>query len=390
MNLEHLGSPAEFVKELASHLALFAEPSLPLPALEDLSALVEVTFFASLYEEEARRAAFNVAWQPRGTDCESVLAMTSPVRATPKNLAKLAPATRLDATSIAVRREGSDLVAWALVERSATAQQPLTLRALAPGVVRADYAGVPRALYARGQIFLLGGAHEGKSPARWLTRTFADWSASADPGVGIDPRAAIMTRIAARALDHGHGGMILVMPADVAGPIGVRVHYPIGEGADVLARRYREVIRDVPIADRLERLRGSRPRAADGRVPVRDEAQIAFAEAIDLIARLTAIDNAVLLDSDLRLRGFGVQVLEAAAPQMSFEHADPYSSDVHVDDLSTFKGTRHPAGVIFCMRQEREAAAIIASQDGRLSLAIKDQRRAVEVLGSYEHAFGWR
>jgi hypothetical protein len=74
---------------------------------------------------------------------------------------------------------------------------------------------------------------------------------------------------------------------------------------------------------------------------------------------------------------------------MTFEHANPYSDDIHLDDLSTFKGTRHPAGVIFCMRQPTEAAAIIASQDGHLSLATKDTRSVVQVLGSYEHAFGW-
>jgi len=113
------------------------------------------------------------------------------------------------------------------------------------------------------------------------------------------------------------------------------------------------------------------------------------AKAIDLLARQTAIDNAVLLDTDLRLRGFGVQVIEGDAPQMTFEHADPYTDDVHVDDLSTFKGTRHPAAVIFCMRQPQAAAAIIASQDGRLSLAVKNARGGVEVVGSYERAFGW-
>ena len=123
---------------------------------------------------------------------------------------------------------------------------------------------------------------------------------------------------------------------------------------------------------------------------MRDEAQIAFAEAIELVAQLTAIDNAVLLDTDLHVRGFGVQVIEADTPLGEFEHVDPYTTDAHVDDLSTFKGTRHPAGVIFCMRQEREAAAIIASQDGRLSLATKDARGGVLVLGSYERGFGWR
>jgi hypothetical protein len=312
------------------------------------------------------------------------------VLVTPKNLAKLAPATQREATSIAVRREGNDLVAWALLQRNATSAPPLTIWSLGPGVLRIDYAGIPRALYARGEFWLLGGSYTVKSPAKALTQAFGCWSADADPHVGIDLRAAVVTRIAARALEHGHGGMILLIPATVRESAGVRVHYTVGEGSDVLAQRYAEIIREVPVEHRLERLRGSRERGGDGRVYVRDEVQIAFAEAIEFVARLTAIDNAVLMDTDLNVRGFGVQVIEADAPRMEFTHASPYSDDVHIDDLSTFKGTRHPAGVIFCMRQAGEAAAIIASQDRRLSLATKDVDGRVEVLGSYERAFGWR
>jgi hypothetical protein len=182
-----------------------------------------------------------------------------------------------------------------------------------------------------------------KSPARLLANTFAAWSET-------DARAVLVTRLAARALHHGHGGMILLIPADVTAPAGVRVHYAVDNDTNILAKKE---------------------------------------SALDLVARLTAIDNAVLLDTDLRLRGFGVQVIEGDAPDMTFEHTNPYSDDVHVDDLATFKGTRHPAGVIFCMRQPREAAAIIASQDGRLSLAVKTASGSVQVLGSYERAFGW-
>jgi hypothetical protein len=390
VNQERLGSPTEFAALLARHLVGFAEVGLPVPAEIDLAALVEVAFFASLHEEEGRRAQFNIAWQPAARECRAVVAMSRPVRVTPKNLVKLAPATRLDATSIAVRREGGELVAWALLERNAAALQPLTVRALAAGVLRVDYAGVPRALFARGEMFLLGGSEPVASPSRTLTATFETWSAGADPDAGVDLRAAMVTHIAARALEHGHGGMILVIPAEVIEPVGVRVHYRVGDGADLLAHRYQEVIRGVRVADRLTRLQGTRPRGADGRVPVRDEAQIALYEAIDFVARLTAVDNAVLVDTELRVRGFGVQVLEGDAPDMEFEHVDPYSSDVHTDDLTTFKGTRHPAGVIFCMRQAGPAAAIIASQDGRLSLAAKNTQGAVRVLGTYERAFGWR
>jgi hypothetical protein len=390
VNEERLGSPAQFAAALARNLAAYAHDGLPRPSDADLALLVEVMFFASLHEEEGRRTAFSIAWQPGSGDCAAVLAMAAPVPVTPQNLAKLAPATHRDATSIAVRREAHGLAAWALMQRSAASEAPLTIWSLAPGVVRVDYAGIPRALFARGQFLFLDGLHEVKSPARALTTAFSQWQAEADPETGIALRAAIVTRIASRTLEHGHGGMILITRSDVSLPAGVRVHYAVSEGRNVLAKRYAEVTRDVPIEEHLQRLRGSRERGLDGRVYVRDEAQIAFSEAIDFVARLTSVDNALLLDTDLNVRGFGVQVIESDAPQMQFSHVSPYTQDVHVDDLSTFKGTRHPAGVIFCMRQEQEAAAIIASQDRRLSLAIKDARGVVAVLGSYERAFGWR
>ena len=106
----------------------------------------------------------------------------------------------------------------------------------------------------------LGGAHEVRSPARRLTQSFAQWAAEADPVAGIDLRAAVLTRIAALALDHGHGGMILLVPAEVRAPLGVRVHYPVSEGQDLLAKRYAAVTRGVPVERRLER--GPRSRRA--------------------------------------------------------------------------------------------------------------------------------
>jgi hypothetical protein len=390
VDTHRLGSPSEFAAELAAHLALCAEPELPMPDPAQLRELVEVTFYASLHEEEGRKLEFGVAWQPETSECAAVVAFGSPVRITPRNLAKLAPATLGEATSIAVRPEGRELVAWALLERSLTLHPALTIRVLGTGVLRADYAGIPRALYARGEILLQGGAHVVKSPARRLTRTFSDWSACPDPEHGVDLRAAALTRLASRALAHGHGGMILVIPASSGLPAGVRVHYTVEDGALLLVQRFGRVIGDLTAPERLARLVGSRPRGFDGRVPVRDEDQIAYGEAIELVARLTAIDNALLLDTDLRVRGFGVQVIEGEAPRTDFLHTDPYTDEAHTDDLTTFKGTRHPAGVIFCMRQPGEAAAIIASQDGNLSLAVKDTSGALEVLGGYVRAFGWK
>lgn len=330
MKIERLGSPTEFARTVA-------QLGLPIET-HHLHALIEATFYASLHEEEARHTEFSVVWEPVAHGCRSIVSIGQPVEVTPKNLAKLAPATRSEATAIAVRPDGNRLVVWALLEQGPPAKQPVTIRVLGSGVLRVDHAGIPRALYARGETYVMAGV---KSPIALLMRTFE----------GLPEASALtITRIADRVLDHGHGGMLLLVPASTAMPAGVRVHYAVETGAEVLARD---------------------------------------ADAIDLVARLTAIDNAVLVDTDLRLRGFGVQVIEGDAPQISFTHADPYSDDVHVDDLSTFKGTRHPAGVIFCMRQAQAAAAFIISQDARLSLAARTADGGVEVLGAYERGFGW-
>jgi hypothetical protein len=380
MNEERLGSTAAFAEQLAAHLSLLAPSGPALPDARDLAALVEIGFFAGLHEEESRRTEFTLAWTGGAQHCSAAVALRAPVLATPKTIAKLAPAAKRDATSLAIRRDGNDLVIWALLQHGA--HLPLSVRSLAAGVLRVDYLGIPRALYARGEILFLGEPHEVKSPARRLTSVFAAWAREATDPPHVDPRAATVTRIAARALEHGHGGMILLAPKH-AEPHGVRMHYEAGPGSDLLSLRYEELMTGAEPHARLARI-GPRDRSA-----ARDSAHARYDEAIDFVASLTATDNALLLDTDLRVRAFGVQVIESETPLEPFRHVNPYTDDEHVDDISTFKGTRHPAGVIFCLRQPGEAAAIIASQDGRLSLVVKDAK-GVEVLGSYERAFGWR
>jgi hypothetical protein len=224
------------------------------------------------------------------------------------------------------------------------------------------------------------------SPAERLTAAFTPWASSVTAPPRVDPRAATVTHIAARALAHHHGGMILIVSAG-AEPRGIRMHYEATHGASMLASRYAELMDALPSSERLARVGGG---AMPGTTDAVRARQARFDAAVDFVARLTATDNALLLDTDLRVRGFGAQVVESEASLQQFRHVNPYTEDAHVDDITTFKGTRHPAGVIFCLRQEGEAAAIIASQDSRLSLVVKDARGVAEVIGSYERGFGWR
>lgn len=114
---------------------------------------------------------FNLARQPSAVGCSSLIEIVTPLLVIPNNLAKLAPAAQREATSIAVRRVGNDLVTWALLQRNAALTPALTIWVLAPGVLRVDYVGIPRALYARGEYWLSGAEHPVSSPARVLTQT---------------------------------------------------------------------------------------------------------------------------------------------------------------------------------------------------------------------------
>ena len=387
MNEERLGSVATFAQELATHLGAVADgDGDELPTEDELARLVELAFFASLHEEEARRTELTLAWAAGVRHCAAAVALRSPVIATPKSIAKLAPAVRESATSLAARLDGDHVVVWALLEHATPSEQPLIIRSLAPGVLRVDWRGAPRALYARGETLFLGGAQRVISPAERLTAAFTPWAESVAGTPWIDPRAATVTHIAARALAHHHGGMILIVPAG-AEPRGLRMHYEATHGADMLASRYAELTDGLPPGERLARVAGTVPPGATELARAR---QARFSAAIDFVARFTATDNALLIDTDLRVRGFGAQVVESDASLQPFRHVNPYTEDAHVDDITTFKGTRHPAGVIFCLRQDGEAAAIIASQDSRLSLVVKDALGSAEVIGSYERGFGWR
>src|SRR5262249_31737427 len=127
VNEERLGSPTQFAKTLAEHLAGLPGDARPVPCGEGLERLLDGTCYASLQQEEGRNALFNLAWQPSKQGCSSLIEIATPLLVTPNNLAKLAPATQREATSIAVRRAGNDLVAWALLQRNAALTPALTI-----------------------------------------------------------------------------------------------------------------------------------------------------------------------------------------------------------------------------------------------------------------------
>lgn len=112
-------------------------------------------------------------------------------------------------------------------------------------------------------------------------------------------------------------------------------------------------------------------------------------KALDHVARLAAVDGAVVMQPDLSVIGFGATIVNKGEDVPIFE-IDPRvdSATHHALKLDAFKGQRHKSGVYFCAhhversRRELEAVkkdrnavptlavalAIVASQDGDLTV----------------------
>ena len=95
-----------------------------------------------------------------------------------------------------------------------------------------------------------------------------------------------------------------------------------------------------------------------------------LAQVIDFVAALAAVDGAILLARDLRLRGFGVEITHGRVPsddeQVEYDHhPEPLGTPAPVS-LSDF-GMRHRSAIRFC-QEVPGAMAFVVSQDGGIRM----------------------
>jgi DNA integrity scanning protein DisA with diadenylate cyclase activity len=102
------------------------------------------------------------------------------------------------------------------------------------------------------------------------------------------------------------------------------------------------------------------------------EAEENLSDAAEVAAGLTAVDGALVLTSDLRVVGFGAEiVLDAAVPVTAYEAIGP-GQFLPVDSESF--GMRHRSA-LRCVGNTEGVAAFVVSQDGRVSLFWKQDGR---------------
>jgi hypothetical protein len=174
-----------------------------------------------------------------------------------------------------------------------------------------------------------------------------------------------------------HGGLILVVDAAAgeteSGVAGLRLKYRFDR--DEPSRRYRTLLFQI-----LERVALATSKASVGWLdfaldssPGLEKLERAVFEWSRLIANLTAIDGAVVVDKRFRLLGFGAEVsAELPAPARVWRALDIEGQRCEPDDIESV-GTRHRAAYRF-VHDHPAGLAIVISQDGGVCfVANRDQ-----------------
>jgi DNA integrity scanning protein DisA with diadenylate cyclase activity len=158
----------------------------------------------------------------------------------------------------------------------------------------------------------------------------------------------ILFRLAVSMRAHGRGGLIVVIPKDsddwkksVVHPIGYEISPPFSG-----------------LADLVRNTQGDH------------EIEMALARTIEEVAGLTAVDGAVVVTSDYEVAAFGVKLTRRSdSPHVSdvVVTESVINGERRIAEPTRLGGTRHLAAAQF-VHDQREAIAIVASQDGRVAV----------------------
>jgi hypothetical protein len=174
-----------------------------------------------------------------------------------------------------------------------------------------------------------------------------------------------------------HGGTLLVADTSSAGALdGVRLKYRFNK--DEPSNRFRTLLFKI-----LDAVAGGTSKASVGwsdfagdASPDLERLELAVFEMSRLIANLTSVDGAVVLDKTLGLVGFGAEVsAELPSPERVWRALDTEGNDRELDDPENV-GTRHRAAYRF-VNDHPEGLAIVVSHDGGVTFVAK---RAGEVV----------
>jgi hypothetical protein len=390
--------------DLARYIEANWPSATPLPVSgEQLREAIAVAFEASMTSDEARPTRFRLLLTPLaqlpedGVPNQGVLRLrfdqSRPLSA--DELRRLSPSTPFETALIGAHVEEGKLRIWGIAHSGPAWLAPTWGgRSPVPNWTHDPIIHVtgPARVAVRSAGKLIGALQAGELASALVDVFESDWL----PALFVDAREEVIAEHALRQArtpspslaEHSlvgrvgqhmmrraiqlvrgarHGGMILVVDAaadvDATTVDGLRLKYRFGR--DAPSRWYRTLLLEI-----LEGVAATSSKALVGwadfeadESPRLERLEQSIFELSRLIANLTAIDGAVVLDKRLSLLGFGAEVsAELPSPSRVFRALDSNGKKRELDDVENV-GTRHRAAYRF-VTDHPQGLALVVSQDG--------------------------
>jgi hypothetical protein len=346
---------AERIHEhFALHLAAARQHGLTglgsLPDLDAIETITDAAFWASLRREEGASPKISLAFLPP-TATTNPLLFESALPLSPTAIARLAPAVERQGIHLGVWRDRGDYRVW-----GTTRQLPplsFVVEVIASGLLVIKHRGesfgkfVNVAVLEGDQIKVVD---ESAARVPDCPGVVASLLGLEVPGVRAES-TNVLVQLAASMRAHGRGGALIVIPSSndtweesIVQPVLYAVAPRFGELATLVA-------------------------AADDRSDD-DDWQRDVRRVVDALAGLTAVDGATLINERYELMAFGAKIARRrGSPQVERVMVTEPVEGASMATVNPYQlgGTRHLSAAQF-VHDQRDATALVASQDGRFTI----------------------
>ena len=343
---------AHFLRHREAATAAGRTDLAPPPDAASVETIVDAAFWASLRREEGVTPKISLAFTPPSPS-SSPLLFSQPLPLYAAALAKLAPAVERPGIHLGVWPENGSLRVW-----GTTRTLPalcFVLEVVASGLLvikhRGDAFGkfVNVAVLEGDQIKMIDESDATEPECPNMVQSLLGFDrVNTTRG---DGQVNVLVQMAASMRAHGRGGALLVVPSasttwtqSIVNPILYEVTPPFTAIADALHERDTD--------------------------PGSHEWQDDLRRAVDAVAGLTAVDGATVLRENYELVAFGAKItrrLQHALVERVALTEPIVGSQMTVVSPTQLGGTRHLSAAQF-VHDQRDAVALVASQDGRFTI----------------------
>lgn len=315
------------------------------PPAVAVAAIIDAAFWASLRREEGRAPRISLAFLPPD-GARHPLLFASRLPLAPAVLAKVAPAVERPGIHLGVWADGDEYVVW-----GTTRDIPafcLVIEVVTSGLIVVKHRSEPFGKFVN--VAVLEG-DQIKIVDERVSVVVPDCPAVVTSLAGAADRGnasgltTVLVQLAASMRAHERGGTLLVVPygsqewrESIVSPMPYEVDPPYGE----LARLACAATAD---PDDVKR-------------------------AVDAVAGLTAVDGATIINDRYDLLTFGTKIARrrGSAPVELVNVTEPVEGSAPTRATpAQLGGTRHLSAAQF-VHDQREATALVASQDGRFTV----------------------